>query len=683
MEKRFIPGVICTVLAGTVYLALNFLQLASFPPYLFCDEAVVAVDAHSLLSSGRDIFGQPWPLFFRGLGDYALSLTVYMQLPFDLLFGMTVWSVRARSACISLLGVLAMSALAMRFCNRAHRQVALWMVVILLAVTPAWFINSRTGFEYITAAVFYLGFIYWYLRGAHESGCSWYLAAVSAALCFYSYTPARGWVLFGALVLGVVNAPLHIRRWRATLTALALFVALLAPFLVLLWLHPEMASKRLVSLGVASVWDLFAKADYGKLLDNYVLIQNPFFWFSQQHSGWMLRHSVPGLSLIPSWLAPLCVVGAASILFRITRLENRSIVALWIVAPLPAALLEANSSRCLNVGCLYLLLSLVGMIVVWNGVLQVAARVRREVVAATYGQYLLCTGLLWYAGWFGSYVFTTVPKLYDDYGFYGLQYGAPQVYEAINTYRKENKSVLVASHLFNAGHIFIPFFIPPRAQPGVKIFDFEGVCKSNAPWPTDTVVFASAQALAEMRATGCPITWEELEVIKDPKGAALFKAVYLRKSELFAAWMAAQLKKRLEPVRTTLAWHHQILSVQHPQFDIGDFSSLVDGNELTIARTKQINPALIRFVGQNLIVSAVEIVLVNTSLADVTVSAGRGDQIVSFGATQNYSSLRGDSPHLVFEAPHDPLPFEWVELHVMLPEHDQFGSVHIGEITLR
>jgi hypothetical protein len=114
------------VLCG--YLFVTFFNLAGFPPYFFCDEAIAGVDAQSMWETGKDHRGYPWPILFHGLGEYALSLSVYLQIPFVVLLGLDEIAVRSRAAVMSVVGVFSLSMI-FSFARGSSR---FWLIPIFL-----------------------------------------------------------------------------------------------------------------------------------------------------------------------------------------------------------------------------------------------------------------------------------------------------------------------------------------------------------------------------------------------------------------------------------------------------------------------------------------------------------------------------------------------------------------------
>lgn len=66
----------------------QFWQIARFPIYFFCDEAIQTVLAQDVLAHGlRDSAGRLLPPFFLNAEKWNLSLSVYLHLISLILFG--------------------------------------------------------------------------------------------------------------------------------------------------------------------------------------------------------------------------------------------------------------------------------------------------------------------------------------------------------------------------------------------------------------------------------------------------------------------------------------------------------------------------------------------------------------------------------------------------------------------
>jgi len=85
--------------------ALRFYWLGQVPAGFLSDEAAVGYNAYSLIKTGRDEFGQSWPLFFRSFGEGKLTLYVYEAVLPVLVFGLNQFSVRFMPAFLGSLTV--------------------------------------------------------------------------------------------------------------------------------------------------------------------------------------------------------------------------------------------------------------------------------------------------------------------------------------------------------------------------------------------------------------------------------------------------------------------------------------------------------------------------------------------------------------------------------------------------
>src|SRR4030067_2648146 len=96
------------LLIGILTLAalLRFWKLDSYPA-LNADEAAIGYNAYSLLQTGHDEHGNPWPIHFQSFNDYKPGLYFYLVLPFIKFLGLNVWSVRLPNAFIGVLTVVA------------------------------------------------------------------------------------------------------------------------------------------------------------------------------------------------------------------------------------------------------------------------------------------------------------------------------------------------------------------------------------------------------------------------------------------------------------------------------------------------------------------------------------------------------------------------------------------------
>ncbi len=660
------------VAALALYIVLVLVQIDRYPVYFFADEAISGVDAYSIAHTGADHTGKSFPLFFEGLGEYPLSLTVYLQVPLIAAFGKSVWAVRTATALLSLLGVLALY-LTLRHvfdCRFA------WFAPLLLALSPFWYLHSRTGFEYVPATAFFLLYLYFTARSL-EGGLRFVvLAAVSAAASFYCYTPGRGWVVVATVLTTLALAPTHSALWRRWLLLVGLLAILLTPYVVLQITHPEIALRRLESAGYVNFAQLPVVEKVEHFGREYLRAVDPWFWFTWDgtpHEGPIQRHVIPELPLVPIWLAPFSLAGLVFCLSRLRRPETRIVFAFMLAVPVPASLLETNSHRCLPVGAFLVLFGGIGLdkVLSWLP----ARRLGRHGAVGALTAFLVA-----YAVWFSSYTRHESIRRYSDYGFFGLQMGAPQLFDWIGHNAERFTSVYLATNLFNTGDVFARFFLPQRALDKVVMSNLDEVCRGRLTWPEGAVFIFPEAFPVSTRSAGCPLDIRVLHTVNDPLGRPLMMAGTLTRERGFSGWAAENLAKVRSSVEETAMAYGDLVTVEHPRFDIGSLVDLFDDNPRTITRTQLVNPARyeIRF-GTTRRLSRIGVVVANTTEADVTVTTA-GPDGETFSKRQHYSRYRGDAETVLFPSAL-PTSASALTIEVKLTDQDEFGSVHLSGIT--
>ena len=186
---------------------LRFYQLGVNPPSPYWEEAAIGFDAYSILKTGRDFHGNPWPLAaFESFGDWKPSLYFYTAVPAVALFGLNTFAVRFPSALFGTLTVLLIYLLFLKIGNWKLGILA----ALLLAVSPWHLQLSRAGFE-ANLGLFLLVLGYFF--------------SPALALSMYSYHADR---ILAPLLFLVFTASSRIKQfWRQALICLILVLPLM------------------------------------------------------------------------------------------------------------------------------------------------------------------------------------------------------------------------------------------------------------------------------------------------------------------------------------------------------------------------------------------------------------------------------------------------------------------------
>lgn len=124
---------------------LRIVRIDSRPLGFTWDEAALGYNAYSLLLTGRDEYGDLFPVVFKSFGDYKPGLYIYFTVPAVKLFGLTEFATRLPSAIFGTL-LLAVIFVLSKLIFPKKESIGYWTLGI--AATNPWLIHfSRGGWE--------------------------------------------------------------------------------------------------------------------------------------------------------------------------------------------------------------------------------------------------------------------------------------------------------------------------------------------------------------------------------------------------------------------------------------------------------------------------------------------------------------------------------------------------------
>src|SRR5687767_8793153 len=82
------------VLIILLSFTLRFYKVTEVPPSLNWDETSIAYNAYSILKTGKDEWGQSFPIHFKSYGEYKLPTQIYASIPGIAVFGLNELGVR-------------------------------------------------------------------------------------------------------------------------------------------------------------------------------------------------------------------------------------------------------------------------------------------------------------------------------------------------------------------------------------------------------------------------------------------------------------------------------------------------------------------------------------------------------------------------------------------------------------
>lgn len=177
------------VLIGILLVAflLRIWQVDKVPVSLFGDELDLGYQAYSILHTGKDYYGNPWPLQFHSIAEYRTPLYLYSAVPTVALFGISPYGVRLPAVIFGVLGIWALYLLVKELTER--EDLALVSAAVL-TFSPWHLQYSRAGFEVTQLLFFLILGLYFFFRGLKKGGWLW-LSVIFLILCPWVYSTAK------------------------------------------------------------------------------------------------------------------------------------------------------------------------------------------------------------------------------------------------------------------------------------------------------------------------------------------------------------------------------------------------------------------------------------------------------------------------------------------------------------
>jgi 4-amino-4-deoxy-L-arabinose transferase-like glycosyltransferase len=363
-------GLLAAIVAISAWLYGHRLEYA--PPHLEIDEVLIALDAHAIASTGRDLRGELLPLYSQTAEhSWYQPFVIYVTALAFTVLPLAEWAVRVPTVCIAVLDIALMFLVARRLVS----SVAVAAIAAgMLALSPAHFIHTRYGMDYIYPVPFILGWLLCLVRYDQDRR-PWLLVAGASILGvgFYSYIASivmmPVYFALTCLVLRLHRAP--VRRYAQ---AAAGFLPWLVPFLVWLGRHPAAYAATIDKYGLYDAHQLNAAqglrsivgfTSVSQRLSQYWNFYNPSFLFFGSGTKVMFSTNLAGVFLLP--LALFLAVGIHRALRERTPIDLVLVIG-FLTAPLAALIVEEEHAifRALALLPFGVLLATLGFDYLWS-----------------------------------------------------------------------------------------------------------------------------------------------------------------------------------------------------------------------------------------------------------------------------------------------------------------------------
>ncbi|MBU1000875.1 glycosyltransferase family 39 protein [Patescibacteria group bacterium] len=317
---------------------LRFYKLESIPAGLHADGASQGYNAFSLLNTGKDRYGEPFPILFRSFGSYQPPLYTYLTIIPVAFFGNSPFSAYFISALSGVLLVLITYLFVLVLFNENRRKFVLALIAALTVATAPWSVL--------------------FSRLAVEANLGLLLFALSIPLFAYSLRkiqilPIASLVLgisthayYSERLIAIIFLPIFVflfrnillRKKKWVILAFLLFIITQIPHLLIL--QSGAFTRRLdqVSSFNNQLNNQSKILNIGKtIINNYLIYCSPKNLFFDSDIN--LGRTMPGLSAFYNWLIIPFLIGIRYLLKADKSLNFVKIIGLLlIITPISASL---------------------------------------------------------------------------------------------------------------------------------------------------------------------------------------------------------------------------------------------------------------------------------------------------------------------------------------------------------
>ncbi len=339
--------------------SLRFWQLGSVPPSPDWDEASLGFNAYSILHTGKDEYGQSFPIILRSFDDYKPALYAYLAIPSIALFGLNTFAVRLPSVIFGLLAVLATYFLVKELFPSGKKFLP-EISAFLLSISPWHLQFSRIAFESNVGLTLNILAILFFLKALKKP---WFilLSAFCAGLSLHVYQSEKVFVPLIVLALVIIfRKRIFALPKKYIVSALIIGIILILPLIFYL-ITEKQALLRAKGVSLFADETPFLAQTVNRLVNDKqnndilgtILDNRRLTYFRGALSGyishfdlnWMFitgdqpRHHAPNMGLLYLWELPFLLTGFYLLIFGNFDKKVKYLLFAWIlIAPIPAAI---------------------------------------------------------------------------------------------------------------------------------------------------------------------------------------------------------------------------------------------------------------------------------------------------------------------------------------------------------
>lgn len=487
INKQKLIAITPLVLIITLGILLRVISLNTSPPGFNADEAAFGYNAYSILKTGMDEYGEPFPIVFKSFSDYKPSPPVYMTIPFVAIFGLNEFATRLPSLILGILSIIVIYFLSKEIFKK--ESIAL-STAFLLAISP-WHIHYSRGAWETNIATFFMSVGILFLLYGFKRTNYLYISAIAFILSIYSYQSSRLIIPVFLLLFAVVyHKELFTKRipfiQKKIVGPLVLAFFLSLPLLVLMTGDKGLARFKGVSMfndpgpimrleelraehitpGVFSHFYHNKVFAYGmNYISHYLGNFDPNYLFVQGDE--LNRNKTPDMGQL--YLFELITVMFGVYLLIRGKYKNANVVLFWVIAAPVAAAMTLQTSYALRAHNMVIPLTLISGLGLGWIVMKVVEQ--KRIVRTISFIFLAAIFSFFFIRYLDLY-YLHAPKQYGLEWEYGFSELVPFVYQEKDKYEK-----VMVTDRYDQPYIMFLFYgkVEPSVYQGK--FDVSGIDK--------------------------------------------------------------------------------------------------------------------------------------------------------------------------------------------------------------
>lgn len=412
---------------------LRFWQIDKYPAGFNADEASYAYNAYSLIQTGRDEFGHPWPVYLESFADFKPAGTAYFMIPFVKLFGLNEIAVRLPSLIASVVSVFLIFLLVQELFSSYYLSL---ISSLFLAISP-WHIHfSRGAWETNLATTFLLAGSYLFFKGLKYPKY-FVFCVLSFAVSVYTYHTPRMIVPLLGLFLLLFYRQKVFKKLKWIWVSGVMGIVLMIPFL--LSIFGPAVSARFSGVGIFSdtgpLWQANRlRGDHQDLESWYVKIlhNRPVIYTLKIAQNWLSHFDGSFLFVVGDrikrsnspdmgemYLFDLLFLSAGIYFFFKNRPGNWQFIFAWLLIAPVASSLTFQSPTALRAHNMIIPLVVISAYGAYNLGVELKKRFSTNRCAVCYA---LCSlFIFWNVSYYLHQYFVHYPKSYPEAWEYGIK----------------------------------------------------------------------------------------------------------------------------------------------------------------------------------------------------------------------------------------------------------------------